>query len=828
MIAPVAKVAFNIVKKGISFFSHFRQKRTLKASAKLLHLIPENTQQIARLNASLSAIAKLYDEEFEVLQNSSTFITRYMKRLSKKFDALSLHDQHAIKLMVINDDLTLLVNKIEKFLRGMQQLATGQLDRDLVSSSQLRSMLNYIQYDLKDHYPDYEITFPSLSHIYNAPIEIVYRYDDMVLIQIPIYIQHYQTEQMDLFELNVVEVPVHSDLTYPLENERNPYTKVKLNHDLIGMTKNAYMPYDSKNLEDCRKIGGIYYCEAQHLVQIATEHICASAIYYDVDPKIIQDKCEFDYIHEHIPEPQYLDAGNEVLLVGMPEPWELICNKNRDIPMPLNAGPYVVVRRRELCQCSLRAALFYLHETISSCDTEHIYTKDRSIKYYFTINTAVATRLESIIPQITDDPEGILQYTGSKYIPTQYLSGSMLSDRPYDINVQNAKVLDYDEQNEELTALDDHAAQKVIGWNDTAQAILKNAPLFMDQNDIVMGDRNPNLWFEEGGNPWMGVLLILSLVGALSAILYVCLIQQWGKVKARMGGVSTRLAEQGLVLGTIKGVSAAPAVGPTVVFKFNLSTVVTFILAEIIVSVVLYILYKVIRRLVVYLTSDYLDTPGNFMLRNFVAKCMTNQNVDIILQIYSTKLNKTQQIYVTTRKGHPALFRQEGRIRKRHITLQRQYWNDSMVVQWEKAQLFYENRHVLLPAHLPISILGKRSVRQIMESSDVQTQILILKTREYMALNPPYVSLGRLNSDTNVSDDDLTEISRHTLTDFRTPVSLKKTRIPNTRADNAWPGSLAKERTSLRPEPMTSSFAYPSSLSLLRSLSPPKITTTQF
>jgi hypothetical protein len=58
---------------------------------------------------------------------------------------------------------------------------------------------------------------------------------------------------------------------------------------------------------------------------------------------------------------------------------------------------------------------------------------------------------------------------------------------------------------------------------------LKNTPLFMDQNDIAMGDRNLDLWFEKGGNPWMGVLLILAIIGTIGALLFICPAQQWGK-----------------------------------------------------------------------------------------------------------------------------------------------------------------------------------------------------------------------------------------------------------------------------------------------------------
>jgi hypothetical protein len=87
------------------------------------------------------------------------------------------------------------------------------------------------------------------------------------------------------------------------------------------------------------------------------------------------------------------------------------------------------------------------------------------------------------------------------------------------------------------------------------------------------------------------------------------------------------MVEQGLVLGTLRGVLATPVTGPIVVLKFNLPIVMIFIFAEIIVSVVLYSQYKIVKRLVIYLTSDYLDTTSNYMLHNFASKCITNQKL---------------------------------------------------------------------------------------------------------------------------------------------------------------------------------------------------------
>ena len=90
----------------------------------------------------------------------------------------------------------------------------------------------------------------------------------------------------------------------------------------------------------------------------------------DQDFDIIKDKCNIQYYLELNPTPQILDAGKHILLGNIPEPWSVVCSKNDPIPNPLEASKYVIIKKKDLCQCSLSAGTWFIQENIVHCEDE--------------------------------------------------------------------------------------------------------------------------------------------------------------------------------------------------------------------------------------------------------------------------------------------------------------------------------------------------------------------------------------------------------------------------------------------------------------------------
>ena len=116
-----------------------------------------------------------------------------------------------------------------------------------------------------------------------------------------------------------------------------------------------------------------------------SEHTCETAIYHEQSPDIIKDKCNIQYYPELNPTPQILDAGKHILLGNIQEPWSVVCSKNDPIPNPLEASKYVIIKKKDLCQCSLSAGTWYIQENIVHCEGE----ASSDLQLYYTVNVAV-------------------------------------------------------------------------------------------------------------------------------------------------------------------------------------------------------------------------------------------------------------------------------------------------------------------------------------------------------------------------------------------------------------------------------------------------------
>ena len=79
---------------------------------------------------------------------------------------------------------------------------------------------------------------------YDLPL-VSYSYtDDMLILQIPIYIKRNQQQSLELFSLQTVPVPYHPNRKSSDENFA--YTWLKSDHDMLAMSSSTYLALDSK------------------------------------------------------------------------------------------------------------------------------------------------------------------------------------------------------------------------------------------------------------------------------------------------------------------------------------------------------------------------------------------------------------------------------------------------------------------------------------------------------------------------------------------------------------------------------------------------------
>ena len=180
------------------------------------------------------------------------------------------------------------------------------------------------------------------------------------------------------------------------ENE-NAYTHIIPDTEMVAMNRDTYINVDQSELKQCIKFSVMYFCEQTFLMKHTSEHTCETAIYHEQNPNIIKDKCNIQYYPELNPTPQILDAGKHILLGNIPEPWSVVCSKNDHIPNPLEASKYVIIKKKDLCQCSLSAGTWFIQENIVHCEDE----ASSDLQLYYTVNMAVM--IYDFIQEIEED-----------------------------------------------------------------------------------------------------------------------------------------------------------------------------------------------------------------------------------------------------------------------------------------------------------------------------------------------------------------------------------------------------------------------------------------
>ena len=100
--------------------------------------------------------------------------------------------------------------------------------------------------ELIEHSKEYELAMTEIHQYYDLPL-VSYSYaDEMLILQIPIYIKHYQQQTLEVFSLQTVPVPYHPNRKSSDDN--HAYTWLKPDHDMLVMSSSTYMALDLKQL----------------------------------------------------------------------------------------------------------------------------------------------------------------------------------------------------------------------------------------------------------------------------------------------------------------------------------------------------------------------------------------------------------------------------------------------------------------------------------------------------------------------------------------------------------------------------------------------------
>ena len=121
---------------------------------------------------------------------------------------------------------------------------------------------------------------------------VTFSIDDQrnLIIQFPIFVQPYTQQDLTLYQMETVPVPIVDE-----NKQAQSYTYLKVKKPFIALNSEIYISLRTQELDTCKKIGYEFYCEELFVVKHKTKYSCESEIYFDLGSEIIKENCDFQY-----------------------------------------------------------------------------------------------------------------------------------------------------------------------------------------------------------------------------------------------------------------------------------------------------------------------------------------------------------------------------------------------------------------------------------------------------------------------------------------------------------------------------------------------------
>ena len=584
-----------------------------------------------------------------------------------------------------------LMAELDHFLDALDNLSNGLLSHTVLPPNELKRLLNHVSTILYREYPQYELVINQVHHYYNLPLATFGYRDGMVAIQVPLFVKLTSQKPLNLYNVRTVPVPYHinPDLINSTENA-NAYTWLRPSHPLLAMSESTYIPLTIEQLQKCFHFGHTYFCEQSFVLHHKEEHTCESAIYWKLDNKIITDICDFDYYDHLVPEPTVLDAGNYMLLAGLPIPWRFYCHEEHQMPSPISGGAYIIIKKADLCLCSISAGNYYLQENIVHCKDD-LTGPDMVI--YHTVNMAV----------------GIFEFP--KHISFHNITAESLFEEPPQMDPTDPKIFEEHETGVIRTNDDTCPA---VSYKDIVYNKNNDILTYLSKEDKALEMNNPSSWFS-GDNIWFGVMLIGAMIGIVAIIIAII-------IALKHIGLHSRFTVANGLLSKLMGVAALTPVS-TAKITDPISTKFISYWPEGLILVV-YVVLVMCAIIVLYRCTIFiLDTVTlnslyfqKLSTSTWYSKFTIQNKSQIMLEITCHRCAESVFIYLGSYVGSPTRLEAFGEFFPSDFLYRPGYIYDSVSISWSHVKVKCDDEEVFLPACIQIPFFKKYKCRKMVDN----------------------------------------------------------------------------------------------------------------
>ena len=159
---------------------------TLKEINKLQKDIVDNNKRLRRITQRVIQMQVIIDKFiWKVSENANAirFLAFILGRISANMERnLSKYQQ--------------LLTDLDHLMGGLDSLSSGLLSHSIIPPGKLKELLEHVNMELIEHFKEYELAMTEIHQYYDLPLVSYSHTDDMLILQIPIYLKQYQQQTL--------------------------------------------------------------------------------------------------------------------------------------------------------------------------------------------------------------------------------------------------------------------------------------------------------------------------------------------------------------------------------------------------------------------------------------------------------------------------------------------------------------------------------------------------------------------------------------------------------------------------------------------------------
>ena len=590
------------------------------------------------------------------------------------------------------------MRKLNNLLDAIDDLERGELSHRVIPHREMNKIVEHVISLVQTRYPEYELVLQDTHNYYNLPL-VVYAYNKGVIaVQIPMFLKLKTQEPLHLYSLRTVPVPFHIN-EQEMEDTESKYTHTKLipSTEILGMSSDTFVNLDKSALEECYKIGAVYFCETLFLTRQKSEHTCESAIYHYEHLSEIKEKCTFEYYPYLKPKPELLDAGEYFLLSHLPTPWTIHCKHTDQIPGPLEGSAFAVIMKSNMCECELQAGvgvIWHVQGNIEYCPQE-LQKLNNDVTLYYPVNMAIM----------------IYQYI--EEVKELRLTDNSLFVRPYPFDPEEPNVVIQEE-----SSILEHETPSI-----KLSKVMENLKerKYATKEDYAIAITEPKNWVN-GQSPWFGFLLF----GVLGTFLLTLIVIPWiartcsmsDKIQKLTTGIARVAAVRGISPPTITAMDEKDFVSLEIQGGFGLLMTVLFIVAVIFGLWLLKLLLKTVCRYYEMYNLSSIQTKKSWY--NY----MEFDKTHIYVQLQHPAQPISMELYMGTYFGNPENLVVRRDFKDLDMEFEPRWLFDYININWNRCSLALRNLELQSPDFIQVPLLKKYVVRRVFSNKHVKFRLV--------------------------------------------------------------------------------------------------------